>query len=153
MGQQFLLPVQLQRECTCTGIDLYSAFFFPCFIPLLVFMVILFAFSFGLSYELCPPRTLDVPFSFLTTRVPDPCWLPDRVEKCRVALNSLHKACSVRHLVLLFFSISVFPWNVLVESGAGGRCHTAVVAACRTQWQVLTKPCKVWYPWLSEAPI
>lgn len=147
----FIGKFLLQREGVCTPIDLYSAFF-PCFIPLLVLTVISFAFSFGLSYELCPHRALDIPFSFLMMGVPDPCWLPGRV-KCRVALYSQHKACSSRHLVLLFISISVFLWNVLAESKAVGGCHTAVIAVCRAPQQVLTKPCKVWLSWSSTAPI
>lgn len=84
-----------------------------------MFMIISFAFSFALSYELYPPRTFDKPFSFLMMTVPDTCWLLGRVEKCRVALDSLCRVCSTRHLFLLLISISAL-WDVLAGSGAGG---------------------------------
>lgn len=130
-SSNFYCQCNCRGDCTCMWIDLGSAFFPPCWIPLLVLMIISSAFSLGLSYELCPSKTLDTPFSFLVMRVPDPCWLPVRVEKWEWHLihyqGMFHQA-----LGPAVHSVLGFLWNVLGESGAGSRCHT-VIAACRAQ--------------------
>lgn len=95
-------------------------------------------FAFGLSHELCPPRALDIPFSFVMMKIPA---LLLAFWQGGVAL--IHHA---NHAPSGTWSCSVSSQRFCEM------CLLKVVPHCcyhclQSTWWVLTKPRKVCFPW------